>query len=98
MRQDPAWSSIPRVANGHFIFLPFPNHINSCHLQFNLVLFIWHQITITVNPRPLSLLALCRSVISSLMSFYEVFVLAYGGGEVGMEETDSMDRFIDIMN
>ncbi len=82
MRWDFEWSSRTRGIDGYFVFLPFPNNRTySC-------LFLT------------KLLADGLAAHSSLVQGYnlvpdvlcQLFGLARGSGDVGMEDTDSMDR------
>jgi len=81
---DLAWRSRPRVIHGYFVFLTFPNNgTNSCLLLTKLLAdgLVAHFSLVQVYN-------LVPEVI------WQLFGLAHGGGNVGMEDTDSVDRFL----
>ncbi len=81
MMWDFAWSSRPRGIDGYFVF-PFPNnHTYSC-------LFLTKLLADGLAAH--SSLVQVYNLVSDVLC--QLFGLARGSGDVGMEDTDSMDR------
>ncbi len=81
-RWELAWSSRPRTIDGYFVFLPFLNNRTNCCLLLTKLLadgLVAHS----------SLVQIYNLVPDVL---WQLFGLAHGSAEVGMEDTDSMDR------